>query len=128
MAPRKQFVALNGAMSKGKTSAPLGARFPHLSTISRVSPKTLVPPRLRGVTTSVQPPQQYENQLLQMLTNMKERMKEQEAQSDHGQEQVTLDRKNVIREYEALRQLNNRLHAQIAVSRTLQHDAIRERA
>ena len=49
-----------------------------------------------------------------MLTDMKEQMKEQQAQSDRDWERVTLDRENVIGEQEALRRLNNRIQAQIA--------------
>jgi len=37
---------------------------------------------------------------------MKEQIKKQQAQSDHDRELAILDRKNVIREQEALRQLN----------------------
>jgi len=49
-----------------------------------------------------------------MLADMKEQIKVQQAQSYRDREQTALDRENVIREHEALRQLNNQLHAQIA--------------
>jgi len=49
-----------------------------------------------------------------MLTYMKEQMKEQQAQSDRNREQTTFDRENVVREQEALRQLNDQLQAQIS--------------
>ena len=60
------------------------------------------------------PPSQYDDQILQMLADLKEQMKEQHAQTDRDQEQVALDRKNAIREHEALRQLNEQLRIQIA--------------
>ena len=47
-----------------------------------------------------------------MLADMKEQMKEQQAQSDRDQEFATLDHENAIREQEPLRQLNNQLQAQ----------------
>ena len=37
-----------------------------------------------------------------------------QAQLDHDWEQAALDRENAICEHEALRQLNNRIQAQIA--------------
>ena len=46
-----------------------------------------------------------------MLADMKEQMKEQPAQSDRDREQATFNRENVIREQEALMQLNNQLQA-----------------
>ena len=49
-----------------------------------------------------------------MLVDMKEQMKEQQAQSNRDREQTFLDRENVIREQEALSQLKNQLQAQIA--------------
>ena len=45
-------------------------------------------------------PSQYEDQILQMLTDMKEQMKEQQAQSDCDREQAAVDREIAIREYE----------------------------
>ena len=42
-----------------------------------------------------------------MLTDMKEQMKEQQARSDRNWKQAALDCENVIREEEALRQLND---------------------
>ena len=50
-----------------------------------------------------------------MLTDRKEQIKEQQAQSDWDREHATLDRENAIRKQEALRQLNNQLQAQITV-------------
>ena len=70
---------------------------------------------------NVQPPPQYEDQTLQMLAGMNEQTKEQQAQSNHDREQAALDRENVIREQEALRQLNEQLQAQIVASRTPRH-------
>jgi len=49
-----------------------------------------------------------------MLTDMKEQMKEQQAQSARDRKQAALDCDNAIREHEPLRQLNNQLQAQIA--------------
>ena len=49
-----------------------------------------------------------------MLVDMKEHIKEQQAQSNRVREQATLDRKDAIREHGTLRLLNNQLQAQIA--------------
>jgi len=48
------------------------------------------------------------------MLDMKEQMKDKQAQSNCDWEQVALDHKNVIREQEALRQVNEQLQAQIA--------------
>jgi len=42
-----------------------------------------------------------------MLADLKKQIKEQQAQSNRDWEQAALDHKNVIREQEALRHLNN---------------------
>jgi len=68
----------------------------------------------QGATASVQPLHWHEDQFLQILIDMKEQMKEQ-AQSNCDQELMAVDRENVIREQEALRQLNDQLQAQISV-------------
>jgi len=44
-----------------------------------------------------------------MLTNMREQTKEQQTQFDRDREQAALDRESIIREQEALKQLNNQL-------------------
>ena len=41
-----------------------------------------------------------------MLNNMKEQIKEQQAQSNCDQEQMALDHENIISEQKVLRQLN----------------------
>ena len=64
------------------------------------------------IATSAQP-SLFECQILQMLTDMKEHMKEQQVWSNHDQEQVILDRENTIRKHEALRQLNDQFQTQI---------------
>ena len=48
-----------------------------------------------------------------MLTDLKEQMKEKQARSDHDRKQAALDRENIDREQEALKQLNDQLHARI---------------
>jgi len=48
-----------------------------------------------------------------MLADMKEHMKEQQAQSDRDREQAALDHENTTCKQETLRQLNNQLRAQI---------------
>jgi len=48
--------------------------------------------------TSARPLPQYERKILQMLAGMKNQMKEQQAWSDHDQEQVAPDHENVVRE------------------------------
>jgi len=58
---------------------------------------------------------------LQMLVDMKEQMKEQQAQSDRDREQAALGRENAICEQEALRQLKEQPQAQIAALRTPRH-------
>ena len=44
-----------------------------------------------------------------MLADMKEQMKEQQAQSDRDLKQAALDRDNIAREQEALKQHNDKL-------------------
>ena len=62
-----------------------------------------IPPasRLRGATAS--DTATARNQLLHMLNNMREHMKEQQARSDRNREQAALDCDNVICEQEVLR-------------------------
>jgi len=42
---------------------------------------------------------QYKDQIFQMLADIKEQMKEQQAQSDRDRKQMVLDRENVIHEW-----------------------------
>ena len=54
-----------------------------------------------------------------MLVDLKEQMKEQQAQSVRDRKQAALDCDNTAREQEALKQHNNQLYAQIvALKRT----------
>ena len=48
-------------------------------------------------------PPLYESQILQMLIEMKEQIKEQQARLDHDLKQATLDCENVAREQEVLK-------------------------
>ena len=59
-----------------------------------------------------------------MLHEMREQMKEQQAQSDREREQV-LDYENILKEQEKLRQLNQQLLTQVA---TLQSNPVKRRA
>ena len=56
-----------------------------------------------------------------MLADMKEQMKEQQAQSDRDREQAALNRENAIREQEALRQLNDNSRLKSLPSRITSH-------
>ena len=47
---------------------------------------------------SIQPSQQCEDQLLQMLYEMREQMKEQQMQSDRERKQMALDQESILRE------------------------------
>ena len=112
MALRKQTTTFNRSTSKGMAIStvsgivlPPAIDQPHATEDTGSSPK-------RG-NRQCQPPQQHENQVLQMLADIKEQIKEQ-AQSDRNQEQESLDRENVIHEQETMRQLNNQLQTQIA--------------
>ena len=103
-----------------RPSAPLGARpppaidQPHTTEDSgSSSPK--------GAAANIQAsPSQYEEQLLQIFADMKEHMKEQQAQSDRDREHMALDRENAIREQEAVRQLNKQLQTKIAALQNTQ--------
>ena len=73
MAPRKQTITLNGPMSKGKTINAIGGTVPHQPSINYILSKILALSRLRGATANVQAlPPQYEDQILQILDDMKE--------------------------------------------------------
>jgi len=63
---------------------------------------------------------QHKGQILQMLTDMKEQMKEQQIRSDRDREHVTIDRKNAFREKEALKHRNDKLHVQIIALQRVQ--------
>ena len=62
---------------------------------------------------SARAPPLYEGQIFQMLADMKEQMKVQQAQSDRDWKQAALDRNNAVKEQEALKQHNDQLQAQI---------------
>ena len=78
MAPRKQAVTLNGTTSKGKAIDIIGRTVP-LPAIDQ--PHTIAytgSSSSSGAVANVQVPRpQYEDQLFQMLADMKEQMKEQ---------------------------------------------------
>jgi len=86
MAPKKQTIAHNGAMSKGRTNTTVGDTIP-LHTIDR---------ELVGEHTGSSSSQRaaanacvsllYEGQIIQMFVDMKEQMKDQQARSDRDQE------------------------------------------
>ena len=99
MAPSKQTITLNDATSKGKAIGTIGGTVPPL-TIDQphATEDTSFFSPSRSAANVQAPPLQYDEQLLQILTDMKEQMKEQQAQSDRDREQVANDRKNVIRE------------------------------
>jgi len=88
MAPRKR--TIDSATSKGKVIATTGG------TTSR---PTSNQPRAEGTgsislpepSTSVRPSQLQENQLFQMLYEMKEQMKKRQQQSNREREQMALD-------------------------------------
>ena len=54
-----------------------------------------------------------------MLANMKEQMKEQQAQSDCDRKQASLDREKALREQEALRRHNDNFRIKSLSSRTI---------
>lgn len=55
-----------------------------------------------------------------MLAGMKEQMKEQQARSDSNRQQATLECENIVREQEALKQLNDQLQTQVAALQSTQ--------
>ena len=96
MAPRKR--TIKSKTSKGKAIKIAGHGLPALqrSAAYHQGYGLLSPSEL---TASVQPSQQCEDHLLQMLYEMKEQTKEQQAESDREREQMILDRKNVLQKY-----------------------------
>ena len=114
MIPRKQIVTLNSATSKGKAINTIGGMVLPYVIDQLCSIKDTGSFSPQGAVANVQPSQQYEDELLQMLADMKEHRKEQQVQSDRDQEQANFNYKNAIREQEALRRLSNQLQAEIA--------------
>jgi len=51
---------------------------------------------------SIHSSQQHEDRLLQTLNEVREQMKEQQAQSDHEREQMALDPEHILQEKEKL--------------------------
>jgi len=81
-------------MSKDKANEATGSAVPpptsdQLHTIEEMGFSSRQEP-----VASIHPSQQCKNQLLQILYEVREQMKEQQAQSNHKREQVALDRKN----------------------------------
>jgi len=78
IASRKQTVPLNGATSKGKVVSAIGGTV-HSSAINQtLTIKDTGSSSPQGAATNAQAPlSQYKSQILQMLVDMKEQMKEQ---------------------------------------------------
>jgi len=72
MAPRKQIVTLNDAPSKGKAISAIGGTVPSPAIDQPSTTEDAGSSSPHGATTSVQLPQQREDQFLQMPTDMKE--------------------------------------------------------
>ena len=73
MVLKKQTVILNGAKYKGKTINAIGGTVSHQPSINYILSKILALSRLRGAAANVQAlPPQYEDQILQILDDMKE--------------------------------------------------------
>jgi len=91
----------NGAPSKGRTNTNTGGMIPsHI--INHECPTHDTSSSSRRIATSTHLPL-YEDQILHMLNDMKEQMKEQQAQSDRHREQAALDCENVDHEHEVLK-------------------------
>ena len=101
MAPRKRVI--NGATSKDKAIGTAEGMVPPLTDEQSHTTKDTGSSSPQGATTCAQLPQRHEDQFLQMLTEMKEQMKEQQAQLDRDREQAALNCENAISEQEALR-------------------------
>jgi len=112
MAPRKQIITHNDVPSKGKTNSIVGGTVPppavnqqHATEDTGSSPQE--------AAASVRPTPLFEGQILQILVDVKEQIKEHQAQSDRDWEQATLDHKRAVHKQEVLK-YNNQLQAQIA--------------
>ena len=100
MAPRKQIVVLNEATSKGKAINIIGGMVPP-PTIDQSHITENMGSLPQGAAANIQTPSPHsEDQILQMFFDMKQQMKEQQAQSDRDREQAALDRDNAIHEHE----------------------------
>ena len=94
MAPIKQTVTRNGNPSRGKTNSIVRGIVPQpIVDQHDATEDTGAPPHLRAVATSVQLAPLFEGQILQMLADM-----DQQIRSDHGREQVALNRENAAHE------------------------------
>ena len=81
--------------SKGKVKMTTGVTTSKL-TRNQPIPKGITSASSQEPSTISHSFQQPENQLFQKLREMKEQMKEQQLQSDHEQEQMTLECDNII--------------------------------
>jgi len=93
MARKKQRFIHDSAPSKGRTNTTAGGTVPPTPSAS-IPQKTLAPSHFKRAATSARSSPLYEGQIFQMLTDMKEQMKEQQAQSDHNWMQAALARDN----------------------------------
>ena len=77
MALRKR--AINDAMSKSKAIGTAGDTVPLPTNNQQYTTEHADSSWPQGATASVQPPKRHDDQLLKMLTDIKEKMKEQQA-------------------------------------------------
>jgi len=112
MAPKKQTIAHNGALTKGKTSVPVAGIVPPPAVDREHVAENGDSSLSQRIAISIRSPLLYEGQILQMLVDMKEQMKKQHNQLDHDRVQAALDSDNATRE-EMLKQLNDQLQVQL---------------
>jgi len=103
MTPHKRVI--DGTTSKGKVEATTGGKASKLIN-NRSFGEGTTSISSREPTATSQPSQRQENLLFQKLLEMKEQIKKQQLQSDREWAQMTLNRDNIFREQEELKQLN----------------------
>ena len=110
MALRKKLI--DGAIFKGKDKAIVRG-----TTSKQINNQPLgkgtASATSQDPSVGTQPPQQQEDQLFQMLHEMKKQIKKQQRKSGHEREQIILDYENILREQKGLKQLNQQLQAQV---------------
>ena len=115
--PKKSFFYVNDGPEKtsyhrcniqGKANEPQGAQSLHQLAINCIPLRTWAPHWDKSQLLAPSPRNNMD-QLLQILYEMREQMKEQQTQSDREWEWMALNRENILQKQEKLRLLNQPL-------------------
>ena len=97
----------NGAPLKGNTNTIVGGTDLSHTIDRECLSKDNGSSTCQRAATSAWAPSLYKGQILQMLTDVKEQMKEQQVQTNHDRKQAALNCDNTAREQEPLKQHND---------------------